>query len=1001
MILRARALAIVGLALVTLTTTWAANAATPRPLTAPPPDLTRLAPFAAAPLDKPPVAVTDVAAPAPPVDMPVVPPAPVALPAAERPVAFLTPPRTLPCIGAFFRVATESLECGKSRFRKGEYDDAVKALADAVKNANDRETQIQSRYWLGESLVRLGKTVEADWQFRQVVGDTVGLEYEVWSAHAAGWMALRLSDWARANEMFTKVLARAMPASIDAWARHGLGLSFYALGKYAEAERVWAEVMKRGVAPALARDVAFWHGESLGRVAEYAQAESELKGFTAGGQHPLLDPALIRFGWWALAAGHAAESASAFKAYMAPSARGPAPKAEQDWADAGLAFALASSGDWNGARNAASGLGSRKSSLALPVSLKLMRSAIDAKKPGEAPALAQELLAGTITPGVRTFILLTKGDALRLEGNRDEARTQYDLAQKADPGSTLSAHAALRLAQTNFEMREFAQATADLHALLQSRIPPELRAAALLLQGEAAYRGSNWAVATAAFRRVVVEFPQHPQAALARLSLPWIALRQSQKDDARQLFLDFAKALPDNAYAVDALVLAAELTLTAGDFPGARQQLEHVIGAYPMQPRTDFARLNRAILMVRSGQSIDAQPLLRDWLARAPSPPLVGRAHAALAAALLATNQLAEAGTEFAAAQQEGVGAFASLGLGTVALVQGRLDAATKALTDARDTGTADISAMADYGLAAVALERGGLKEFKQPALAALKQSPSGPMAPRLLYILTGIAVEERDLTTALDSAKKLALQFPDDEAAPDALERVGSAAARTASWPTVYEAYSLLRQKYPGSPFVDESKYLVEEAALQTGRASEARSDLEKMVVTSPNDGQAWILLARAREASGDRPGALEAYTRATKEAKGPEWNREALLGHARLLALDKRWDQARAVLDPLLKSDDQLLMLEAAYSIGEAYRGEGDLLAAAEYYMTAAYVAPDSAFGRRSMLAAGQAFAALKQPDAAATVYRKLLAQANLPGDLADAARQGLQAVGRADKP
>ena len=63
----------------------------------------------------------------------------------------------------------------------------------------------------------------------------------------------------------------------------------------------------------------------------------------------------------------------------------------------------------------------------------------------------------------------------------------------------------------------------------------------------------------------------------------------------------------------------------------------------------------------------------------------------------------------------------------------------------------------------------------------------------------------------------------------------------------------------------------------------------------------------------------------------------------------------------------------------------------------MTAAYVAPESAAGRRALLGAGQSFDALKQPDSAAVVYRKLLAQPDLPQDLAAAARQGLAATGR----
>ena len=83
-----------------------------------------------------------------------------------------------------------------------------------------------------------------------------------------------------------------------------------------------------------------------------------------------------------------------------------------------------------------------------------------------------------------------------------------------------------------------------------------------------------------------------------------------------------------------------------------------------------------------------------------------------------------------------------------------------------------------------------------------------------------------------------------------------------------------------------------------------------------------------------------------------------------------------------------------DAAQGIGQSFQGEGNYLAAAEFFMTAAYVAPESAAGRRALLGAGQSW---PQPDSAAVVYRKLLAQPDLPPDLAAAARQGLAATGR----
>ena len=225
----------------------------------------------------------------------------------------------------------------------------------------------------------------------------------------------------------------------------------------------------------------------------------------------------------------------------------------------------------------------------------------------------------------------------------------------------------------------------------------------------------------------------------------------------------------------------------------------------------------------------------------------------------------------------------------------------------------------------------------------------------------------------------------------------MAAGAAGAKAWPIAYEADTLLRQRYPQSPFVAASRVRVAEALFETGRVDEARREIEKAAAETPGDPRTTMILARVREASGDRPGALEAYSRASRDGAAPEWSTPALFGHARLLTQEKRWDQARGVLERLLKSDEITVASEAAQAIGDTYSGEGDALAAAEYYLTAAYVAPASPQGRRGLLAAGRAFASLKQNEAAELAYRKLLAQGDLPADLAAAARQGLSSLGR----
>jgi tetratricopeptide (TPR) repeat protein len=976
------------------------RAATPLPLEPPLPDLTGLVPFAATPLDKPRIELPPLTLPPTPEELPPLPLAGVEVPS-DKPIAVLPPARPLACAGRWLGIASEQLECGRARYQRAEYDEAVRALDAAVRGASDPETIREARYWLAESLWRLGRFEQADLLFRQVAQDRSNPDLRLWAQHASGWTALRLGDAARAQDAFTPLL-NAFPPVLDAWSRAGLAIALYQSNRFAEAERAWAELTARAVPAALRRDVAFWYGETLGRVGNYARAESELGRFVAGGVHPLLDAGLLRLGWWTLAAGRFAESAGTLRTYLSVSSRGMngvSPR-ERDWADAGLALALLAAGDVTGAQAPLRALQSRRSPLATPVLLRMTRVALDARRAGEAQRLVQDLLGARLSGGARAWVLIASGEAYRLDGKTDDARTQFDLARTASPGGPTAPYAVLRLAQTNFEMREFAQAVSDVAAILPMPLTGDMRAAALLLQGEAAYAAGDYATAEAAYTRALTEAPSSPQAPLARLSLGWTALRRDRSADARRIFTEFAQAAPADPHAADALVIAAEMALESGDLEGGRQLLERTLSQYPNHPRAPFARLNRAIVLVRTGKVVEAQPDLRTWITRTPFAPLLGRAEAALGVALLAARLPADAAKELAVARREGVGALAALGLGVVKLTEKRWDEATRDLSEARDTGTARITATAEYALAVAAFHRGAIADFKKRAADVLAAAPAGPMAPRLLYVLTGIAAQEKDWKTALASARRLADAFAADEAADDALERVGAAAASVPVWPVVHESYALLRQKFPQSPFVADSRFAFGLALVETKRAAEGRGELEAFVAAAPNDpraAQAYVALARAREATGDRKAALDAYTRAAGDGRGTALTTEAGFSSARLLLEDRRWAEARVVLGRLVKSDDASVAARAALAIGETYQREGEHLGAAEYFMTAAYLEPTSSSGRQGLLGAGQSFATLKQPEAAATVYRKLLAQPDLPADVADAARKGLAAVTR----
>lgn len=977
-----------------------AAAPAPAPLTPPPPDVARLIPFATAPLDKPAVPIPEVPLPSVPLDLPPIPPAALAIPP-DKPVAPVPAPRALPCVGAWLGIASESLECGRARFGRGEYENAYGAL-DSAARGGDAAVQHEARYWLGETLYRLGHIDQADWMFRQVAQDMTWREYRLWALSSSGWTALRLRDANRARATFEQLVATALPAPLGAWSRHGLGLALYELGRYADAARVFGELGKTGVPPELARDFLFWDGETAGRTGDYPRGIAELGRFTQSGSSALLRTGLARLGWWSLAGGRIPESIAAFRSYLAataaPAPASPPGSADQDWVEGGLALGLLASGDVTGAQRAFAPLAARSSPLGLPVLLRLVAAAVTGGPPAAAHALIQDALPLDLTPRVRAWVLLLNGEVARREGNRDEARTQFDLAKTNDASADVRVQSTLRLARANFEMREFATAASDVAQLLDEALAPDVRLPALLLSAEAAYRASDWAHAAAAFRQVAAEFPQSPSASLAQLSVAWAELRQGENEKARQGFLEFARAFPADPNTPDAQELASELSLAAGDFAEGERLIEQMLAAHPDHPRAVFARLNRALLMLHAGQAERAQGALREWLARSPFPALVGRGYAALGAAMLATGRTADARRELARARREGATDLAALGLGATAIVDKRWDEAQREFDAARETGTAPVVKAADYGRAVVAFHRGSVREFKVPALAALDADPKGAGAPSLLYVVSAIDAEAHDWRPALATAKRLVQDFPSSGLGDSALERIGSAAAAARAWPVVVEAYTLLRQRYPQSPFVAASGLTLAEAEMETGHVSEARPLLERFVADAPGDprlAHALVLLGRAREATGDAAGGLDAYSRAASQGGAADWSPEAVLSYSRLLGQNRRWAESRAALERVVASPDVAVAARAARAIGEAYEAEGDRQSAIEWDMTAAYAAPESEAGRRGLLAAAQAYAALDQPAAASIVYRKLLGQANLPADVAQTARQGLAAL------
>jgi len=986
--------------LLTVALLWPApaGAASPLPLELPAPDLTPLLRLAAPPLDKPPVPLPEVSLPDPPRPLAPLPAPPLATDPSGKPLAPLPPPRILACnpLGTVFGLASELLECGRARFQHDELEEARSALEGAARSGSDRAVLREGRYWLGETLLRLGRYEPAERNFLLVAQEGPADEFRAYATYGLGWVALKLNDPARALGRFDEVRRGAPIVALAPFVTHGRAIALYGLGRFEEAREAWQGLVKLSIPRPLALEVAFWLGDALGRVGEPKAAVENLRRFTAAGPHPLIETGILRLGWWSLAAGEALEAAKAYRWLLSAYPR----TAEWAWARVGLARALLALGDGTAAREEIRQLqtGAPGHALVLSGLFLLARWGLEQNAFEAVHAVTQEILALDLAPQDRAYALLLNGEAYRREGQSGEARSQFELVRDSQAVGQLGWTALLRLAQMDMEAREFSRAAAGSAQILTQALPYDVRALALLLHAEALYRARDWDTSAQGFRRFLSEFPGHPQAGAAALSLGWAELRRGNNAAARERWVAFARFFPADPRAPEALLLAGELAGEAGD-PGAMDLLDQLLARYPAYAQADVAHLNRATLNLRAGRSREAHEELVALLKQSPLSPFVGRARLALGTALLALDRVAEAQREFKEALQQGEGALAHLGAGSAALSLRRWEEAARELGEARDAGTAAVSGAAEYGLVALALNEGKRDEFRKGAGSVLQSPPSRSLMPPLLYVLSALAVEDKIWSEARTLTLRLLNDHPASDPADDALFRLGVGATDAGQWALAREAFQLLEDRYPKSPLAEDIRLGFAEALFRSGAVAEARGRLEAFVVQGSGDPRlpkALHLLAHSREAAGNRPAAIEAYSRLVTDYPSSEWTPQARVAQGRLLLQGGRWDEARRALEQSLAGSDESLAVEAAFMLGEGFRARGAHEDAAEAYLTATYLAPGSVWGRRALLGAGRTFTALKQTESAVIVLRKLLAQPDLEPELAQQARQALAALG-----
>jgi tetratricopeptide (TPR) repeat protein len=501
---------------------------------------------------------------------------------------------------------------------------------------------------------------------------------------------------------------------------------------------------------------------------------------------------------------------------------------------------------------------------------------------------------------------------------------------------------ALDLAHADMAAGAFAQAQSRVDAVLRSRPAPGIRAAALVLAGDAAYAIGAYRLAAERYEEALLSDELPSDAPHATLALGWAELRLGRRESARHTWMRVARQFPGDPSASTALNLAAELSLQAGETVVARKLIDRVLEGYPGTPDAAIARLSRSILALREGRTPDAARDLRT-LARSgrPSVPAERRA---LLESLLATS--AQAGPE------------------RRMLLTNRYAAAQAGPTATDGGSRRDETA-------------GALERFAAPFLAGAGDLET---TPRVLHALLLVAVEDKAWPEVETLTSRLVGRFPGYAPAPALLARVAGDAALDQQWPIVRAGYAYAIAHTRPADLAPKAQVDFAEALFRTGDAARARDELTRVVDTAagaPEIPRALHLLAGANEALDEPRAALTAYDRLHRDFPRDAWTTRTLLPRARLLqhAIGRQKD-ALALLEETVRRTEGEEHTEATFRLAQVLAAEGAHPRALDLFMATAYGGAErSRWFRPALLGAGRSLVALKRTPAALAVYRTIL--------------------------
>jgi len=450
------------------------------------------------------------------------------------------------------------------------------------------------------------------------------------------------------------------------------------------------------------------------------------------------------------------------------------------------------------------------------------------------------------------------------------------------------------------------------------------------------YARQQWQLAAEEFEAFLEKFPDHGQAAAATYYLGEAYLQQGQLEAAGNRFRQYLKRQPNSKLARSALFRAGESAYLLGDVRRAEAELEQFRHQYPDDPLGAYVLNYLGNMALARQDAASAVGLFRDALGRFPDGPLAVEDRFGLAESLEKQGNKKEAAELYRAVAAEADGSLADdaqFRLGTLLYALGRYAEAARTLAAFETSlatspfqaharlghawalrklkqfdeakamlrtisSDAKIGLEAQYWLGIIQREQGNWQAAAETLQASAEAAPADhKLLPAMRYFAGDALLRQGRYEAAVGQFDRLlalegSASMPSKEALfDDALLGKLQAAVETGDHAAADRLAAQFERQYPDSPLITDVRRRLAQSLLNRKQYEQASRLLDPLVVAGLVDQQ----------------GQQDRYLLALAH-KG-----------------QKRYDEALAVLLPVIDAAEGSLLADAQHAHGSLLLAKG----------------------------------------------------------------------------